>query len=140
MCDDLDTKVGHRAVHEQEPLWPAKGSNGGSSGRTTISHVSLELMWVQMPLRLTTSCSDRMMMWPCERPTLIPHTTQRGIPRNTSLPFIPALNAVVVDKFDSARLPQPYPEGGPKGWRGSWNVGRGTMMAKCRGEVERVIM
>ena len=133
MCDGSGTKVGHRAVHEQEPLWPAKGSNGDSSDRTTISHISLELRWVQRPFRLTTRGSDRIIMWPCERPSTSPHTTQREIPRNTSRLSIPVLNAVVVDKFDSARSPQPYPEGGPNGGRGSWNVGSGTMMANAGG-------
>jgi hypothetical protein len=62
---------------------------------------------------------------------LAPHMMQQGIPRNMSCLFSPMLNAVVVDKSDSRWSDQAYPEGGPPVWRGSWNVGRGTMMANA---------
>jgi hypothetical protein len=32
---------------------------------------------------------------------------------------------------DSARSDPAYPEGGAFGWRGSWNVGRGAIMANA---------
>jgi hypothetical protein len=83
-----------------------------------------------MPFRLTTNSCACMIMWQCSG-LLAPHMMQRGIPRNTSRLFSPVLNAVVVDKSDSGRSDQAYPEGGPCVRRGSWNVGRGTMMANA---------
>jgi hypothetical protein len=49
---------------------------------------------------------------------------QRHFPRNLSRRSIPVTNAVVVDKADTARSSQPYPEGGPCGERGSVSADR----------------
>jgi hypothetical protein len=56
---------------------------------------------------------------------------QRHFPRNLSRIFIPVTNAVVVDKADNARCEKPYPEGGPRGGRGSTSVDRGAMMVNA---------